>query len=76
MRFMRTAQNTEPAAPTQTRSDAYDGAVPVRRHSAGRVKRMPPQQFTAQDCAKIDNLFVPSDYTSFGLATMMPAFVR
>jgi hypothetical protein len=33
-------------------------------------------QHSAQDCAKIDNLFVPSYYTSFGLATMMPAFVR
>jgi hypothetical protein len=37
---------------------------------------MPPQQFTAQDGAKIDELFVPSGYASFGLATMMPAFVR
>ena len=72
MRFMRTAQNGA-RAPTQTRSGAYDGAVPVRRHSAAG-KRMP--QHSAQDCAKIDNLFVPSYYTSFGLATMMPAFVR
>jgi hypothetical protein len=34
------------------------------------------EQCSREDGVKIDELFVPSGYASFGLATMMPAFVR
>ncbi len=75
MRFMRTAQNTEPVASTQTRIDAPEGAYLLLATLREDKKGAAASDY-GQDLQKGAICPGCSDYTSFGLATMMPAFVR